>query len=86
MKKMMLDVAEKNKLIRRNKMVFEPVRRRGSYWDDAREVDKNMEDILFHLSQEMNIFTYIVPAFEIKKPGVSKCLSYFPKNNQSELG
>ncbi len=39
--------------------------------------EKDIEDILNHLAETMNIFTYIVPAFEIKKPGIRKCISYF---------
>ncbi len=49
------------------------------YYKIAGGEEKNMEDILFHLSETMNIFTYIVPAFEIRKPGISKCLPYFIK-------
>ena len=47
------------------------------YYDIAEGKEKNVEDILFHLSETMNVFTYIVPAFEIKKLGTNKCLSYF---------
>ncbi len=47
------------------------------YYDIAEGKEKNLEDILNYLSQTMNIFTYIVPAFEIKKLGTNKCLSFF---------
>jgi hypothetical protein len=52
-------------------------KKKDLYYNIAEGKEKNMEDILYHLSKEMNIFTYIVPAFEIKKPGTSKCLTFF---------
>ena len=47
------------------------------YYKIAGGEEKNMEDILKHLSETMNIFTYIVPAFEVKRLGINKCLAYF---------
>jgi len=47
------------------------------YYEIADGKEKQLEDILFHLSEEMNIFTYIVPSFPIKKVGTPKCLSFF---------
>lgn len=47
------------------------------YYKIAGGEEKNMEDILIHLAATMNIFTYIVPAFDVRQPGVKKCLSYF---------
>jgi len=44
-------------------------------WATGKE--KDLEDILSDLSSRMNIFTYIVPAFNITQPGMKKCLSFF---------
>lgn len=38
--------------------------------------EKDLEDILSYLATNMNIFTYIVPAFNIK-PGTRKCIHFF---------
>ena len=38
--------------------------------------EKDMHDVLTHLSESMNIFSYIVPAFKVK-PGIKKCISFF---------
>ena len=44
--------------------------------------EKDLEDTLQHLADNMNIFTYIVPAFYLKKPGMKKCYSYFEPINE----
>jgi len=51
--------------------------RKSIYFDIAAGKEKDLEDTLQHLADSMNIFTYIVPAFSIKQPGVSKCISHF---------
>lgn len=52
-------------------------KKKNMYYEIANGKEKQLEDILFHLSQNMNIFTYIVPSFPIKKIGVPKCISFF---------
>ena len=47
------------------------------YEQIAEGKEKQLEDILNNLSEDMNIFTYIVPSFPIKKIGVPKCISFF---------
>lgn len=47
------------------------------YEDIETGKEKDLEDILNDLAEGKNIFTYIVPAFVIKKPGVRKCISFF---------
>lgn len=42
--------------------------------------EKALEDTLQHLADNMNIFTYIVPAFNLK-PAVKKCYSFFEPLN-----
>ena len=41
--------------------------------------EKGLEDMLHHLSDTMNIFSYIAPAFIIKQPAVRKVISFFPE-------
>jgi hypothetical protein len=44
------------------------------------EQEKDLEDVLKYLANNMNIFTYIVPAFDIsKRPGMKKVISFFEK-------
>ena len=50
--------------------------RKYIYEDLCAEKEKDLEDTLQHLADNMNIFTYIVPAFNLK-PGMKKCYSYF---------
>lgn len=50
---------------------------RDLYYDISDGKEKDLEDILTYLSEEMNIFTYIVPAFDIKKTGKKKCIAFF---------
>jgi hypothetical protein len=38
--------------------------------------EKDLEDILQHLAKNMNIFSYVVPAFNVK-PGIKKCIPFF---------
>ncbi|MCK4642095.1 hypothetical protein KAU32_00525 [bacterium] len=51
--------------------------RKKLYEDIENGEEKDLEDILKELATEMNIFTYIVPAFVIKKPGTRKCIKFF---------
>ena len=39
--------------------------------------EENLSDLLKHLAEKNNIFTYIVPAFAINKPGIKKVLSFY---------
>ncbi|RFF29164.1 hypothetical protein [Wenzhouxiangella sediminis] len=39
--------------------------------------EKDLDDVLHQLAEDLNIFTYLVPAFQIKKPGMRKAISYF---------
>jgi len=43
--------------------------------------EKDLEDTLHYLAETLNIFTYIAPAFRIKKVGMRKVISFFPSNN-----
>lgn len=50
---------------------------RAFIYDDLHsKKEKDLHDTLRHLADNMNIFTYVVPAFDVK-PGINKCLSYF---------
>lgn len=55
-------------------------KRKKVYEDFATGKEKDLEDIVSLLSRTMNVFTYIVPAFNIVKPGMKKCLSFFKWN------
>lgn len=55
--------------------------RKKIYEDLSDRKENDLEEILQHLADEMNIFTYIVPAFKLK-PGVKKCYSFFQPLNQ----
>lgn len=58
-----------------------PEKRKSLYLEIAEGREKNLEETLQHLADEMNIFTYIVPAFAVKKVGVKNCFSFFePKD------
>ena len=46
------------------------------YYDLDILKEKGLSDTLQHLADNMNIFTYVVPAFDVT-PGVKKCISYF---------
>jgi len=48
------------------------------YEDLHTNKEKDLQDTLRYLADTMNIFTYVVPAFDLK-PGVNKCISYFDK-------
>jgi len=39
--------------------------------------EKDLDDTLHHLADDLNIFTYLVPSFEVKKPGMRKVIQYF---------
>ncbi len=52
--------------------------RQSIFHDLNNKQEKDLEDTLRHLADNMNIFTYIVPAFDIsKKPGMKKVISFF---------
>lgn len=48
------------------------------YADLDTNKEKDLHDTLRHLADKMNIFTYVVPAFEIK-PGMKKSIGFFEK-------
>ncbi len=50
--------------------------RSSIYYDLDSNKEKDLHDTLRYLADTMNIFTYVVPAFDIN-PGTKKCLSYF---------
>ena len=52
-------------------------KRKSIYEGIANGSEKDLEDILTHIAVNMNIFTYIVPAFNINKPGMKKCFGFF---------
>ncbi len=54
--------------------------RRTIYDDLCVGKEKDLENTLQHLADNMNIFTYIVPAFNLK-PGMKKCFSFFEPVN-----
>jgi hypothetical protein len=52
--------------------------RQSIYHDLNNKQEKDLEDTLRHLADNMNIFTYIVPAFDTSKtPGIKKVISFF---------
>ena len=51
--------------------------KKSFYEDLADGKEKDLEDLLSYLSEKMNIFTYIVPTFNITKPAMKKCVSFF---------
>lgn len=50
--------------------------RSSIYQDIDTNKEKDLRDTLSYLADSMNIFTYVVPAFNIK-PGTKKCISFF---------
>ncbi len=54
--------------------------RKTIYRDLHSGKEKDLEDTLQHLADHMNIFTYVVPAFNLA-PGVKKCISFFEPVN-----
>ncbi|MDP8228659.1 MAG: hypothetical protein P9M15_04330, partial [Candidatus Electryoneaceae bacterium] len=38
--------------------------------------ERDLHDVLTHLADTMNIFTYVVPAFKVN-PGIKKCIHFF---------
>ncbi|MEM9534094.1 MAG: hypothetical protein AAGA40_00330 [Cyanobacteria bacterium P01_E01_bin.45] len=52
-------------------------KRRHVYEGIANGKEKDLEDTLQHLADNMNIFSYIVPSFKLKPP-VKKALSFVP--------
>ena len=55
--------------------------KRQFYTDLCVGKEHPMEDMLQHLADHMNIFTYIVPSFSVK-PGMKKCHSFFLPINE----
>lgn len=51
------------------------------YQDLAIGKEKDLENTLQFLADEMNIFTYILPSFTIKTIGTKKCYSFFEPLN-----
>jgi hypothetical protein len=45
--------------------------------------EKDLEDTLEYLSANMNIFSYIVPAFSVQRPGMRKAISFFPESQSA---
>ena len=54
--------------------------RKSIYEDLCIGKEKDLENTLQHLADNMNIFTYVVPAFNLK-PGMAKCHSFFEPIN-----
>jgi len=54
--------------------------RRVIYEDLCKGKEKDLENILQHLADNMNIFAYVVPAFNLK-PGMKKYHSFFQPIN-----
>lgn len=50
--------------------------RSSIYYDLDTNKEKDLHDTLQYLADTMNIFTYVVPSFDIK-PGTKKCISFF---------
>ncbi len=51
---------------------------RKSVYDEIENgQEKDLEDTLQYLADNMNIFSYIVPSFRITKPAVRKVISFF---------
>ena len=55
--------------------------RKEIYDDLADRKEGDLENTLQYLANTMNIYTYIVPAFTIKRIGVKKCYSFFESLN-----
>lgn len=55
--------------------------KKSIYSDITKGKEKDLENLLQHLADNMNIFSYIVPAFSIKDYGVKKCFSFFEPIN-----
>ncbi len=51
-------------------------KRSSIYYDLDTNKEKDLHDTLTYLSKSMNIFTYVVPAFDTT-PGTKKCISFF---------
>ena len=52
--------------------------RKDVYHEIEEGKEKDLEDMLTHLEEEMNIFTYIVPSFKPKGTAVRKVISFSP--------
>lgn len=57
--------------------------RKVIYRDLMEEKEKNLKDILYKIANDMNIFTYIAPAFKID-PGMKKCIEFGPSSLEQE--
>lgn len=56
--------------------------KKAFYEDLCQGKEKDLEDTLQHLADNMNIFTYIVPAFKLKKgPSMKSCHAFFEPVN-----
>jgi len=51
--------------------------RKQVYESFAAGKEKDLEDVLRLLARTANVFTYIVPAFAVTKPGMSKEMCFF---------
>ena len=54
---------------------------KDNYYEIENDQDQNLNTICNYL-MENNIFAYFVPSFLIKKPGVRKCISFFPERSK----
>lgn len=54
--------------------------KKSVYEDIDNGQEKDLEDTLHYLAETLNIFTYIVPSFRIKKVGMRKVISFFPSD------
>jgi hypothetical protein len=52
--------------------------RKDLYFEIENGQEKDLMDTLQYLAENLNIFTYLVPAFTVKQPGVRKVISTFP--------
>ncbi len=55
-------------------------KRKQLYEEIENGQEKPLEDVLNYLAEDMNIFSYIVPAFRIRKPAIRKVVSFFPES------
>ncbi|TDX99328.1 hypothetical protein [Thiohalophilus thiocyanatoxydans] len=58
--------------------------RKAVYEEIENGQEKDLDDTLSYLADNMNIFTYIVPSFSIKHPGVRKVISFFPEEKKEK--
>lgn len=58
--------------------------RKALYLEIENGQEKDLMDTLEYLAENLNIFTYLVPAFTVKQPGVRKVISTFPSTSADE--